>query len=143
MRKASCLQSWRRRGYWVLRLVVVQVTSHFPPGSYARRQKHAKYDGGFVGSDFVFCALVFETTGGINLEGVSFLKQLFRFSARRQNASLSVYAGRAWARLSCNLCTQPSLSFSPTCSLSVPLYPSLREGGKKRFTSHGCEKKRL
>ena len=33
------------------------------------------------------------------------LRQLWRFGARQQNTKLCVYAGRAWARLSCNLQT--------------------------------------
>ena len=36
---------------------------------------------------------------------MSFLKQLWRFGARQQNAKLCVYAGRAWARFSCNIQT--------------------------------------
>ena len=31
------------------------------------------------------------------------LRQLFRFAAKREGVQLSVYCGRAWARLSCNL----------------------------------------
>jgi hypothetical protein len=91
--------------------VDVAVTSPFsiknlhvpePADAYGAR-KHAKYDGGFVRSNFQFCAMVLETTGGYSAEGLGFLKQLFRFAARQQNTKLSVYAGRAWARLSCNL----------------------------------------
>ena len=33
------------------------------------------------------------------------MRQLWRFAARQQNTKLCVYAGRAWARLSCNLQT--------------------------------------
>ena len=53
----------------------------------------------------MFCAAVFETTGGISDEGLSFFRQLFRFAARQQGQKLSTFAGRAWARLSCNLHT--------------------------------------
>jgi len=53
----------------------------------------------------LFCAAVFETTGGISDEGLSFFRQLFRFAARQQGQKLSTFAGRAWARLSCNLHT--------------------------------------
>jgi hypothetical protein len=70
---------------------------------YANHFKHAKYDRSFSGSGYVFGALVLETTGAINSEGLDILRQLFRFAAKRQNAQLSVYIGRAWARLSCNL----------------------------------------
>jgi hypothetical protein len=47
--------------------------------------------------------MVFESTGGVNKEGLAILRQLFRFAAKREGAQLSVYCGRAWARLSCNL----------------------------------------
>ena len=53
----------------------------------------------------MFCAAVLETTGGISEEGQAFFRQLFRFAARRQNVKLCVYAGRGWARVSCNLQT--------------------------------------
>ena len=48
-------------------------------------------------------AVVFETTGGLNEEGLSVLRQMFRFAARQENLQLSVYCGRTWGRLSCNL----------------------------------------
>src|SRR4051794_39210275 len=41
--------------------------------------------------------------GGVNDEGLSVLRQLFRFAAKREGVQLSVYCGRAWARLACNL----------------------------------------
>ena len=83
--------------------VDVAVTSSFskrnvhspgPADAYGLK-KHSKYDEGFVGSDHLFCALVWETTGGVSDEGLSFLRQLFRFAARQQNRKLCVYAGRA------------------------------------------------
>ena len=80
------------------------LTAEEPAEKYEVR-KHTSYDAGFKGTDWRFCALIFETTGGIGEEGQSFLKQLFRFAARQQNQKLCVYAGRAWARLSCNLQT--------------------------------------
>ncbi|HEY9712887.1 MAG TPA: hypothetical protein V6C72_05425 [Chroococcales cyanobacterium] len=51
----------------------------------------------------MFAALVLETTGGINKEGKQVLRSVFRFGSKRQNTTHCVYAGRAWARLSCNL----------------------------------------
>ena len=66
---------------------------------------HKKYDKGFATTNFSFSALALETTGGVSEEGLSFLRQLWRFGARQQNTKLCVYAGRAWARLSCNLQT--------------------------------------
>ena len=39
------------------------------------------------------------------------LRQLFRFAAKHQSLQLSVYCGRAWARLSCNLQSSVSQCF--------------------------------
>jgi len=78
--------------------------SESPADDYGLR-KHRKYDASFEKTTFSFCALALETTGGVSEEGLTFLKQLWRFGARRQNTKLCVYAGRAWARLSCNLQT--------------------------------------
>src|SRR4051812_45973452 len=76
--------------------------SSSPAEDYGHR-KHRKYDGGFVHTAYRFCALALETTGGVSEEALSFLQQLWRFAARQQGAKLCVYAGRAWARMSCNL----------------------------------------
>ena len=91
--------------------VDVAVTSTFsrknlslpsPADAYGLR-KHAKYEAAFRGTPYLFCAAVLETTGGYSEEAVSFFRQLFRFAARQQNTKLCVYAGRAWARVACNL----------------------------------------
>jgi hypothetical protein len=74
-----------------------------PCEHYAESTKHALYDADFKGTQFLFSALVFESTGGINEEGRDVLRQLFRFAAKREGIQLSVYCGRAWARLACNL----------------------------------------
>ena len=66
-------------------------------------KKHAYYDDDFKGTAFEFAAMVFETTGGVNIEGLEVLRQLFRFAAKHQGLQQSVYCGRAWARLSCNI----------------------------------------
>jgi hypothetical protein len=58
---------------------------------YAAQQKHAKYDRSFQGTNYVFGALVMETTGAINEEGQGILRQLFRFAAKRQNQQLCVH----------------------------------------------------
>ena len=55
--------------------------------------------------------MVFETTGGVNNEGLELLRQLFRFAAKHQSLQLSVYCGRAWARLSCSLQSSVSQCF--------------------------------
>jgi hypothetical protein len=82
-----------------------------PCESYATWKKHAYYDEDFKGTAFEFAAMVFETTGGINNEGIEVLRQLFRFAAKHQAAQLSVYAGRAWARLACNIQSSVSQCF--------------------------------
>jgi hypothetical protein len=74
-----------------------------PCEHYAEAKKHNYYDEDFKGTQFEFAAMVFESTGGVNKEGLAILRQLFRFAAKREGTHLSVYCGRAWARLSCNL----------------------------------------
>ena len=70
---------------------------------YAATQKHAKYDTSFVGTNYFFSAMVFETLGAINVEGEEVLRMLFRFAAKRLGREFTSYCGRAWARVSCNL----------------------------------------
>ena len=70
---------------------------------YAATQKHGKYDKSFIGTEHFFCAMVFETLGGVNAEGEEVLRMIFRFAAKRLGREFSSYCGRAWARLSCNL----------------------------------------
>ena len=82
-----------------------------PCESYAETKKHARYDNDFKGTAFEFVAMVFETTGGVNNEGLELLRQLFRFAAKHQSLQLSVYCGRAWARLSCSLQSSVSQCF--------------------------------
>ena len=79
------------------------LSCHEPCESYAASKKHAKYDNDFKRSGFEFAAMVFESTGGVNTEGLEVLRQLFRFAAKHEGQQLSVYCGRAWARLACNL----------------------------------------
>jgi len=86
------------------------LTCKAPCESYAASKKHAYYDKDFKGTAFEFAALIFETTGGVNEEGLSLLRQLFRFEAKHQGLQLSVYCG-AWARLSCSLQSSVSQCF--------------------------------
>ena len=58
--------------------------------------KNTEDDEDFKGTAFEFAAMVFETTGGVNNEGLEVLRQLFRFAAKHQGLQLSVYCGRAW-----------------------------------------------
>ena len=117
--------------------VDVAVTSPFstsglkserPADSYADHCKHRKYDKSFVGSNHLFCALVLETTGGVSEEGSRFLKMVFRFASRRQDVEHSVYAGRAWARLSCNLQSSVAQSILARSSGWDPLVSSFDVG---------------
>ena len=81
-----------------------------PCEQYAAKQKHQRYDQGFIGSNYDFAAMVFEASGAVNVEGQSILRQLIRFAAKREHAGNSVYAGRAWARVEC--CIQYSVAQS-------------------------------
>jgi len=74
-----------------------------PCEDYATNQKHRKYDVSFEGTDYSFCAMVFETLGAINEEGALVLRQLFRFAAKQLGREFSSFCGRTWARLSCSL----------------------------------------
>ena len=82
-----------------------------PCESYAESKKHSYYDEDFKGTAFEFAAMVFETTGGVNEEGVELLRQLFRFAAKHQGLQLRAHCGRAWARLSCSLQSSVSQCF--------------------------------
>ena len=59
-------------------------------------------------SDYDFAPVVFETSGAVNKEGVSVLKQLVRFASKREGCTHTVYAARSWARFSC--CVQYSVA---------------------------------
>ena len=62
--------------------------------TYAEVKKHAYYDEGFKDTSFEFAAMVFETTGGTNEEGLEVLRQLFRFAAKHQNVAERVLRSR-------------------------------------------------
>jgi hypothetical protein len=74
-----------------------------PCEEFGASKKHRKYDVSFEGTDYSFCAMVFETLGAINFEGEAVLKQLFRFAAKQLGREFSSFCGRAWARVSCAL----------------------------------------
>ena len=74
-----------------------------PGEEYGASRKHRKYDVSFQGTDYSFCAMVFETLGAINDEGESVLKQLFRFAAKELGREHTSFCSRAWARVSCSL----------------------------------------
>ena len=63
---------------------------------YSEQQKHQKYDASFEGSGYYFCAMVFETLGGVNEQGEKVLRQLFTFAAKKLGREFSSYCSRAW-----------------------------------------------
>ena len=89
-------------------------------------QKHKKYDASFEGQPYLFAAVVFETTGAINEEGVGVLRQLFRFAAKHLGVEFSSYCGRAWARLSCNLQRAVSQSILSRIDGATSVVPALK-----------------
>jgi len=72
-----------------------------PCESYAKHQKIDRYADAFQKSDYDFAPVVFETSGAVNKEGESVLKQIIRFASKREGITHTVFAARAWARLSC------------------------------------------
>jgi len=50
-----------------------------PCEHYADQYKHAKYDKDFEGSEYLFSAIVWETTGAVNAEGEEVLRQIMRY----------------------------------------------------------------
>jgi len=79
-----------------------------PCEEYARLHKHARYDESFKNSNYEFAAVIFETSGAVNEEGLYILKQILRCASHRAKMGHSSYASRAWARLSC--CLQSSVA---------------------------------
>ncbi len=72
------------------------------------KHKHNRYDEGFKGSHYDFAALVFETSGALNVEGIFVLKQILRCASKQSRMGHSSFASRAWTRLSC--CIQISVA---------------------------------
>jgi len=72
-----------------------------PCEEYGIVQKHHKYDAGFKGTNWSFCAMIFETFGAVNQEGEEVLRQLFRYAAKHLGREFSSYCVRAWGRVSC------------------------------------------
>ena len=74
-----------------------------PCEEYAAVQKHGKYDRSFAGTNYSFCAMVWETLGAVNSEGEDVLHQILTFASKQLGREFSSYCGRAWARISCCL----------------------------------------
>src|SRR4051812_17731709 len=72
-----------------------------PCESYAKFHKIDRYVAAFVNSDYDFVPVVFETSGAVNKEGETVLKQIIRFASKREGITHTVFAARAWARISC------------------------------------------
>src|SRR4029077_21114639 len=91
------IKNWTlRRGLAIDVAVICPVApSHLntpePCESYALHRKSERYAPAFVHSDYDFAPVVFETSGAVNKEGETVLKQMLP----------TVFAARAWARLSC------------------------------------------
>ena len=79
-----------------------------PCESYALHQKVERYAPAFEKSDYDFAPVVFETSGAVNKEGETVSKQIVRFASKREGVTHTVFAARAWARLSC--CVQYSVA---------------------------------
>ena len=67
-------------------------------------QARASYEKDFKGSNYLFSAIVWETTGAVNAEGEEVLRNLMRFASKRLGREHSSFCGRQWARLS--ICLQ-------------------------------------
>ena len=104
-----------------------------PCEEYALSQKHGKYDKGFVGQSYSFCAMVWETLGAINSEGEDVLHSLFRFAAKQLGREFSSYCGRAWARISC--CLQRSVSQAILTRIDGRELPRVEPSGPDRFVT--------
>ena len=84
------------------------VNEEEPCEVYAAHHKHARYDDSFKNSNYDFVAMVFETSGAVNAEGLAILKQILRCASKRSGVGHSSYSSRAWARISC--CIQISVA---------------------------------
>ena len=80
---------------------MASLSSSEPCESYAKTQKTDRYAPAFEKSDYDFTPVVFETSGAVNKEGESVLKQIIRFASKREGITHTVFAARVWARLSC------------------------------------------
>jgi hypothetical protein len=87
-------------------LAVSHLNNLEPCESYALHQKIERYAPGFEKSNYDFAPVVFETSGAVNKEGETVLKQIVRFASKREGVTHTVFAARAWARISC--CVQYS-----------------------------------
>ena len=99
--KTRLFKNWSfRRGLAIDVAVICPLAeSHLgkpePCESYAQNQKIARYAGAFENSDYDFAPVIFETSGAVNKEGETILKQVIRFASKREGVSHTVYASCA------------------------------------------------
>ena len=72
-------------------LAASHLSEEEPCESYAVRQKYDRYEEGFKGSNYDFVALVFETSGAVNMDGLNVLKQIFRCASKRSCTGILVF----------------------------------------------------
>src|SRR4029079_16004856 len=73
------------------------ISGRLSPASHTLKLR--RYAAAFVHSDYDFAPVIFETSGALNKEGETVLKQIIRFASKREGITHTVYAARAWARL--------------------------------------------
>jgi len=76
------IKSWSFRRGLAIDVAVIHpiAASHLGPcDSYAQTQKIDRYAAAFVHSDYDFAPVIFETSGALNKEGETVLKQIIRF----------------------------------------------------------------
>src|SRR5579863_10763847 len=71
-------------------LAVSHLHSVEPCESYAQHQKLDRYAVAFEKSDYDFAPVVFETSGAVNKEGETVLKQIIRFASKREGITHTV-----------------------------------------------------
>ena len=71
---------------------------------------HGKYERDFKGSNYLFSAIVWETTGAVNAEGEEVLRNLMRFASKRLGREHSSFCGRQPACRSASRCQNDSVA---------------------------------
>ena len=101
-------------------LAASHLSEEEPCESYVVRQKYDRYEEGFKGSNYDFVALVFETSGAVNMDGLNVLKQIFRCASKRSCTGHSSFCARAWARIaSCIQISAAQMILNRDCDDSV------------------------
>ena len=86
------IKSWSFRRGLAIDVAVIHplAASHLgkaePCESYAQTQKIDRYAAAFVHSDYDFAPVIFETSGALNKEGETVLKQIIRFASKREGS---------------------------------------------------------